>query len=362
MTTNNKTALVLGATGGVGSEVARRLAAAGWNVRALNRSPERAPNTNGIDWIKGDAMIAADVAAAARGASLIVHAVNPPGYKDWAKLVLPMIDNTIAAARANGALILLPGTVYNYGADAFPDICEDAPQNARTAKGKIRVELEQRLRVAAESGEARVLIVRAGDFFGPSAANNWFSQGMIKPGQRPGVVSYPGQPGVGHQWAYLPDVAETMVRLVECGSLYDFATYHMEGQWDPDGTRMTDAICRVLGDPTVPVRRMPWLMMRLASPFVPLLRELIEMKYLWDCPVRLRNDKLLATLGAEPRTQLNEAVRATLVAMGCITPEPQTARHGEGAEVPIPLAATRPLGDRHASGAPHDRLAVKASS
>lgn len=321
MTTDNKTALVLGATGGVGSEVARRLAAAGWDVRALNRNPERASNTDGIAWLKGDAMIAADVAAAAEGVSLIVHAVNPPGYKDWAKLVLPMIDNTIAAARANGARILLPGTVYNYGADAFTDIREDAPQDARTAKGKIRVELERRLRAAAASGEAKVLIVRAGDFFGPSAANNWFSQGMVKPGQRPGVVSYPGRPGVGHQWAYLPDVAETMVRLVERGGLDDFATYHMEGHWDADGTRMTDAICRVLGDPTVPVRRMPWLMMRLASPFVPLLRELVEMKYLWDRPVRLRNDKLQTVLGSEPRTQLDEAVRATLAAMGCITPK-----------------------------------------
>ena len=45
------------------------------------------------------------------GRSLVFHAVNPPGYRDWTKLVLPMIDNTIAAARAVGATILLPGTV-----------------------------------------------------------------------------------------------------------------------------------------------------------------------------------------------------------------------------------------------------------
>jgi hypothetical protein len=33
---------------------------------------------------------------------------------------MPMIENTIAAARSSGARILFPGTIYNYGPDAFP--------------------------------------------------------------------------------------------------------------------------------------------------------------------------------------------------------------------------------------------------
>jgi len=45
-----------------------------------------------------------------------------------------MIDNTIAAAKASGALILLPGTIYNYGSDAFPVLREESPQNATTHK------------------------------------------------------------------------------------------------------------------------------------------------------------------------------------------------------------------------------------
>src|SRR5580700_2691109 len=77
-----------------------------------------------------------------------------------------------------------------------------------------RAEMEQRLFVASNSG-ARVLIVRAGDFFGPQAANNWFSQGLVKPRRPVSAVSYPGRPGVGHQWAYLPDVARTMMELLD---------------------------------------------------------------------------------------------------------------------------------------------------
>lgn len=313
-----RTALVLGATGGVGGEVAARLLQAGWRVRALHRNPGKLNKNDRIAWIKGDAMVAADVAAASEGVSLIVHAVNPPGYRNWATQVLPMLDNTIAAAELDGARILLPGTVYNYGRDVFPDIAEDAPQNARTRKGRIRVEMERRLRAAAERGWATVLIVRAGDFFGPKAANNWFSQGLVTPGQHPKAISYPGKPGIGHQWAYLPDVAETMVRLVERDDLEAFATFHMEGHWDADGVQMTSAIRRALGEPDLPVRPTPWPLMQLAAPVVPIMRELVEMKYLWKRPIRLRNARLEAVIGAEPRTPLDEAVRNTLTAMGCL--------------------------------------------
>lgn len=311
-----KTALVLGATGGIGGEVARRLFADGWHVRALTRAPGRERPATASEWIIGDAMRASDVAAAAAGAELIVHAVNPPGYRDWDRLVLPMLDNSIAAA--NGARILLPGTVYNYGPDAFPAIGEDAPQHPLTRKGRIRVELERRLEAAAKAGQARALIVRAGDFFGPQAGNSWFSQGLVAPSRRPGKIQNPARRGIGHQWAYLPDVAETMVRLLALPALDDFARFHMDGHWDADGTQMAAAIRRALGSPAVPVKPMPWWAMRLAAPFVPLLRELLEMKYLWDQPVRLDNRRLRAALGEEPRTPLDTAVRATLAGMGCL--------------------------------------------
>jgi uncharacterized protein YbjT (DUF2867 family) len=96
-------ALVLGATGGIGGEVARRLKANGWEIVALHRDAAKRAGADGFSWRQGDAMARTDVMVAAEGASLIVHAVNPPGYRDWGKLVLPMLDNTIAAASANGA-------------------------------------------------------------------------------------------------------------------------------------------------------------------------------------------------------------------------------------------------------------------
>lgn len=318
-----RTALILGATGGIGGVVASRLLQSGWTVRALVRDGSSARLPAGLQPVIGDALDARTVSGAAAGTELLVHAVNPPGYRDWGRLVLPMLDNSIAAAKASGARLLLPGTVYNYGPDVFPLIDETAPQHPRTRKGAIRVEMEGRLRTATDTGDLRVLIVRAGDFFGPGAANNWFGQGLVKPGARPTIIHNPGARGVGHQWAYLPDVAETMIRLVERDALSAFETFHMDGHWDATGDMMTNAIVRALGDPTVPVRRLPWWLLKFAGLVATTPRELLEMRYLRQAPVRLENARLLATLGKEPHTPLDEAMRTTLIAMGCLSPANQ---------------------------------------
>ncbi|MDQ0008187.1 nucleoside-diphosphate-sugar epimerase [Luteibacter jiangsuensis] len=314
-------ALVLGASGGIGGEVARLLRDAGWQVRALKRDlATDTEHRDGIAWRRGDAMNRKDVVDAACGCKVIVHAVNPPGYRHWAERVLPMVDNTIAAAIEEGATIVLPGTVYNYGPDAFARLDEDAPQHPSTRKGRIRVLLEQRLLDATSRG-AQAIVVRAGDFFGPRAGNSWFSQGLVKPGQPVQAIQRPGKPGVGHQWAYLPDVARTMVALIgKRTSLEPFARFHMAGHWDPDGTEMTEAIRRVARRHGLApkVSAFPWWLVGLAAPFVPTLRELREMRYLWDVPVRMEGSRLKDVLGEEPHTPLDEAVEATLVGLGCL--------------------------------------------
>ncbi|WP_440216589.1 NAD-dependent epimerase/dehydratase family protein [Chromobacterium piscinae] len=319
--TTRQTALVVGAAGGIGGELARQLRDAGWEVRGLVRSLERPVQTrDGIVWIRGDAMRPNDVAKAAEGCAVIVHAVNPPGYKRWAELVLPMLDSTIAAAKREGATVVLPGTVYNYGPDAFPILREDSPQRPLTRKGAIRVEMEARLRAYAAGG-GRAMIVRAGDFFGPKAGNNWFSQGLIQPGKTTRRIQNPAMPGIGHQWSYLPDVASNIVELLaRRESLEPFATFHLGGYWDADGTQIAQAIRRALQKHGVnaKVDAFPWWLIQLIAPFNATLREVMEMRYLWRKPVRMDNGKLLGALGRERVTPLDEAVEATLKGLGCL--------------------------------------------
>jgi nucleoside-diphosphate-sugar epimerase len=306
------TVLVLGATGGIGGEVARQMRDAGWNVRAMKRGLQEAgAERDGITWVRGDALNPRDVTAAAQGAAVIVHAVNPPGYRNWGKVVLPMLDSTIAAANIVGATVVLPGTIYNFGPDAFPVLTENSPQRPLTRKGAIRVAMEQRLRAYADNG-GRVLIVRAGDFFGPRAGNNWFAQGIVKAGRPVKTLYRPGDRGVGHEWSYLPDVARTIVELLDkVDTLEPFASFHMAGHWDPDGTRLSDSISRVVARRTgrqPKVVAFPWWM----------FKEMQEMRYLWRNPLRMDNSRLKTVLGYEPHTPLDVAVETTLQALGCV--------------------------------------------
>jgi len=312
-------ALILGATGGAGGEIAAALLRRGWLVRGLVRDVTRPRLSAEIAWHAGDAMNADDVMLAARGVDVIVHAVNPPGYRDWHKLVLPMLDNTIAAARAAGARIVLPGTVYNFGPDALPLLREDSPQQPLTRKGAIRVELERRLQQASADG-VRSLILRCGDFFGPHAGNNWFAA-MVKPGRPARSISYPGERELRHVWAYLPDVGETVARLLEReNELAVFERFHFGGHW-VDASAMLNAVRHAVGDPELPLHAFPWWLATLATPFVTLFRELREMRYLWRKPLQLDNRKLVAFLGSEPHTGLDQAVETTLRGLGCINRE-----------------------------------------
>ena len=319
---SEKTALVIGATGSFGGHVAVALIKRGWRIRALTRDPAAAQAKAGtrmpIDWVKGDAMNPADVAAAAEGAVLIVHGANPPRYRNWPGLAVPMLESTIAAARAQGARIVFPGTVYNFAPDAGAHIAEDAPQAPVTRKGKIRVEMEDLLR---QSG-AKVLIVRAGDYFGPAAPNS--ALGWLTTSKNGAIrsVYVAGSADVGHAFAYLPDLAETVGRLIDReADLADFDVFHFQGHWLSGDDNLASAIRRVAGQPKLPIKPFPYALITALSPFDETFRELLEMRYLWRRPIGLANDKLVAFLGEELHTPLDDAVRAALTDMGCLQEE-----------------------------------------
>jgi nucleoside-diphosphate-sugar epimerase len=318
----HRTALVIGATGGIGSETAKALLKHGWRVRALTRDAARAERDfarlGAVQWVSGDAMRKEDVVAAARGMQLIIHAANPPGYRHWRALALPMLENAIAAARAAGARVVLPGNVYNFGADAGATIAEDAPQHPQTRKGQVRVEMEAMLGAAAASG-VRSLVVRAGDYFGPHGPSSWFGNLMVQPGRTVRYVIYPGRRGAGHSFAYLPDLAETIARLADIEATLAAAdSVHFAGHWLERGDEVARAIRRVSGVPWAPILPFPAALLYLGAPFSATLREAIEMRYLWRKPLRLDNRKLVSLVGPEPRTPLDVAVRASLEALGCV--------------------------------------------
>ena len=152
-----KTALILGAAGRFGQAAILAFEADGWRLRNWVR-PGRALKCPG-EVIEGDLFDPASLAQAAAGADVIVNALNPP-YPAWADAVPKITNAVIDAARASGASIILPGNVYNYGAQPPTLLTEDTPFVGDHKKARIRIEMEDAYR---RSG-VQTLILRAGDF------------------------------------------------------------------------------------------------------------------------------------------------------------------------------------------------------
>lgn len=234
---SQSTVLVLGARGRLGSAAVRAFARAGWRVIAQMRSGASAPATSAavhahtpaVRWLAHDLADTAGLAAAAAGAKVVVHALNPVyTHAAWQREAPVLMEAAMAVTRAlsaaapspdgGPATLMLPGNVYNYGKAMPPVLREDTPQAASETKGRIRMALESQLQAATKDGRLRAGVIRAGDYFG-SGTGAWLDQAIAKDVAR-GRVTWPGPLDVATPWAYLPDLAQCFVQVAQrCDAL-----------------------------------------------------------------------------------------------------------------------------------------------
>lgn len=303
--------LVLGAAGRFGHAAAQAFRDAGWSVASLVRPGASARAAKGTEAIEANALDRDAMIAAARGADVVLHALNPP-YTDWARLALPLAYGAIAAAEATGATLLFPGNVYNYGAAMPPVLDEATPIRPTSRKGALRVTMEQRMAEASERG-MRTIILRAGDFYG-TGRGSWLDLVIAKDLAR-GRVTYPGPLGLVHAWAYVPDLVAAMVRLASVRQRFGaFETFGFPGHAVTE-QELVDAIAAAAGRP-LEVKKMSWWLIRGLAPLVPISREIAEMRYLWTVPHAISGAKLAAAIGEIPTTPFRSAVAAALRELG----------------------------------------------
>ncbi len=316
----SSTALVLGITGGYGRAVATELLRRGWTVRALVRDLERgaaavADLPGDVRLIEGDVLDPAALASALRGASVVVHGVNAP-YPKWDPLVLRFADAVAEAAAEAEATVLFPGNVYAFAPGLELD--EDTPEAPPSRKGELRVQVEATLRRSTERG-ARLITLRGGDFFGLGTDSSWMATlaGKLPTG---GAFTLPHAPELRHQWAFLPDFARAHIDLLERRQeLPTHAVFHFAGHV-ATGQELVDAVGAAAGRPELKVSRLPWTLLHLGGLVVPMLRELVAMRYLWDQELVMSGAKLERFLGRVHHTALVDALRTELGALGAELP------------------------------------------
>lgn len=275
------TVLVAGASGNFGAAAARAFEAAGWQVKRYQRGT--------------------DMTRAAQGCDIIVNGLNPPMYHNWAKLIPEITAQVLAAARASGATVIVPGNVYVYGSQPGP-WGPTTPHIPCSRKGAIRAAME----AAYKDSGLPVIILRGGDFLDEGSAGTFLNMVTLKPLAK-GRLTIAGNPSVPRAYAYLPDMARVAVALAEGRATlprvadipYAGLTFSMD-EFKAEIEAQTGRTLRF--------ETMPWALMRLASPFWELARELREMRYLYDLPHRLDPGPLAQFLPGHRDTTLADMV------------------------------------------------------
>ncbi|MCX7313287.1 MAG: NAD-dependent epimerase/dehydratase family protein [Hyphomicrobiales bacterium] len=301
--------LVLGAAGRLGYVAAETFRDAGWQVKGLVRPGRAAAVPRRVEAI--EAVTRDEAVAAAAGCDVVLNAFNPV-ITEWQKNALSLAYAAIAAAESNGATLLFPGSVWNYGRGMPPVLDENTPMQPTTRKGAMRVEIEQRIREACDRG-MRAVILRGGDFFG-GGAGSWFDLVIAKEIGR-GRLTYPGPLNVEHAWAYLPDFAETLLQLAEQRA--NFAPFEVFG-FPGHAVTGSEFIATIesVTRATFTQRMMSWWFLKTIGQLMALGRELSELEYLWRVPHRVAGAKLRAAIGDIPDTPLPKAIAESLRAIG----------------------------------------------
>jgi nucleoside-diphosphate-sugar epimerase len=298
---------VLGSNGHIGNAAMIAFRDAGWAVAGLGRANRRP--VAGTTFIAGDANGVEVVRAATVDADVVVQALHLP-YDKWGNgAAEAQLQVVIDAMAGTGKTLLFPGTIYNYRA-SDRTIAPGLRQSGEKPRGEIRIRLEDMLREAAVKNGFQVIILRAGDFFGPGNHDDWYGAAMLMDYTK-GRLYHMGALETRHSWAYLPDLARAFTVLAEKrGQFGPFENFHFAGHWVNHGQVMA-AIQSGLGH-RLSVSPLPWWMLRAIGLVNPVMRDIYRMRYLWLNEMELVDPRLDALLGPGFATPFEAAVAATV--------------------------------------------------
>jgi nucleoside-diphosphate-sugar epimerase len=294
--------VVIGAGGGIGGAVARELVGRDLPAVAVSRAGRTGPQ--GAQRRAADAASTPGAIEACRGATVVYHCAQPP-YSRWAEDFPPLTEAVMLGAREAGAKLVMADNLYMYGPPDGP-MTEQSPRNATGSKGRTRIAMEERLLEAHASGENRVAIGRASDYYGPGGRNSVLGDsvfGRLARGKRPRWLGDLDQPHTLH------DVGRALVTL----GLRDEAggeIWHLPAAEPLTGRRFCELAGKAMGAEREPVLTSP-AMLRIAGLVSPLIRELRETGYQFTAPFVSDASKFEAAFGPFEVTPHDAAVRVT---------------------------------------------------
>jgi nucleoside-diphosphate-sugar epimerase len=269
-------------SGQIGGPLAKRLLAKGHRVRVVRNASSGA--LAGAEVVKANLSDAASVRAAAAGATAIYHCANPPYFaKVWDEVLPKWTSNLIASAAEAKARLVVLDNVYAFGDLQGRPLNEDATMRLTSMKGESRARAAQQLMDAHTRGDARTVIGRGADFWGPGGTQTYFGDQFWpavlagKPARMLGNWSTP------HTYHYIPDVVAGLVALGKDSDEVTGRWWMLPCQPAVSSFAMVERLGKAAGL-QIHTAHTPRLMISLLGIFIKMLPELMEMDYQWQRP------------------------------------------------------------------------------
>lgn len=303
--------VVLGA-GQIGTLLAQRLLAQGHRVRQVRRGPAGAP-APGLEWWSGDLSDPQFAKEAMSGASVAYQCVCPP-YHRWPQELPQLVRGTLEGAARSGAKLVVLDNLYAYGKPEGP-IDEETPQNPCSKKGELRARLADEMLATHRRGDARVVLGRASDFFGPGVTlASIFGERYYRRVLSGKAAETFGDASMPHTYSYGPDVAEGL-RLLGTREAALGKVWMLPASMSGSTTVALEHMARALGAHTG-VTKVPTFVLRALGVFVPAMAEMVEMVYQWEVPFVVSDERFLRTFGVTATPAVRAAGDTAAWALG----------------------------------------------
>ena len=300
-------ALVLGATGGMGSAIVYELLERGVEVTAFARNFEKLNKLfkkHQVRLVRGDVFNEGQLIQAAEYADIVFHSINIP-YQEWENKQPILMRNILNAVKKTGTKLVIVDNIYAYGRNPGTLVTETTRKDPHTKKGKIRLELNT---LAKDSG-VPMLIAHFPDFYGPRAENtllDYTFQAIMK-GKKARFV---GDQTIPREYIYTPDGAKAVCELA-MQDRFEGEHWNIPGTSTITGKEIIELVRELTGHEKK-VSTVSKNMIRLLGVFDLGMREVVEMFYLNEDPVVLDGRKYEIEIGPIPRTPYKEGIRKTL--------------------------------------------------
>lgn len=307
---------IFGATGSIGKALAAEFAHAGTRFGVVGRSEERLRRDFSrygdlVNYRVADFQDPQATAKAAEGIDTIFYLAGVP-YNQFAlhpKLTRGALD---AANAAGVERFVHVSTVYPYGLPQTELVDETHPRNPHTFKGRMRKEQEDLVLGAHGRNGLQTVVLRPPDFYGPGAELS-FTTDIFKAAIEGRTANVVGPVDRPHEFIFVPDLAKTLVALSQKPEAYGTA-WNVAGPGVITTRRFAELVFAQAGRKPR-LRAANKTMLRILGLFNPIMREMVEMHYLWTSPVFLDDRRLRALLQDLQKTSYEDGIRQTVEAL-----------------------------------------------